>query len=67
MFSIKARVINDLRLNSIIMVAIIAVLSLYGIITDTSLFEPNFYALWMTAGIDGTLSSIAGLILQNIR
>lgn len=67
MFSIKARIINDLRLNSIVMVVIISVLSLYGIITDTSLFEPNFYALWMTAGIDGTLSSIAGLILQNIR
>lgn len=63
----KARVINQLRMNSVVMVAIIAVLSIYGLATKTSLFEPNFYALWMTAGIDGTISGIVVLILTNIR
>lgn len=67
MLSMKARVINQLRMNSIAMVAIIAVLSIYGLVTKTSLFEPIFYALWMTAGIDGTISSTVALILMNIR
>lgn len=67
MYSIRWRVVNQLRMNSIVMVAIIAALSIYGLVTKTSLFEPNFYALWMTAGIDGTISSTVALILMNIR
>lgn len=67
MYSIRWRVVNQLRMNSVVMVAIIVVLSIYGLATKTSLFEPNFYALWMTAGIDGTISGIVALVLKNIR
>lgn len=67
MTSIRWRVVNQLRMNSIVMVVIIGLLCVYGLITKTSLFEPVFYSLWMTAGIDGTISGIVALIIKNIR
>lgn len=33
MYSIRWRVVNQLRMNSIVMVAIIAALSIYGLVT----------------------------------
>lgn len=67
MFSIRWRVLNQLRMNSVVMVGIVVVLCVYGLVTNTSLFEPNFYALWMTANIDGLISGIGALILKNVR
>ena len=67
MVSIRAQILHDLRLNAVAMLVLTVCLCLYGLVTKTSLFETNFFALWMTAAIDGSISSIVGLILMNIH
>lgn len=67
MISIRWRMVNQFRLNTVVMFVIIGVLSVYGLVTNTSLFDPIFFAFWMTASIDGTISGIITLILKNIH